>query len=127
VPYPTFHKAKNLADRLGAIPTIQTVKNLEEVIKLDERRKQQENAKADKRFAKIQRRAEKKRREQEESDSDGNADYPRIRLVQICLAWIALPLVIGYRAPSVYCGEGTVTLMFSHHLHCLQVQAHYLY
>jgi len=35
-PYPNFHKAKSLADRLGATPTIQTVKNLEEVVKLDE-------------------------------------------------------------------------------------------
>jgi len=32
-PYPVFHKAKSLAERIGITPTIQTVKNLEGVVK----------------------------------------------------------------------------------------------
>ena len=79
-PYPNFHKAKSLADRLGVTPTIQTMKSMEEVVKLDEIRRKQEvkkiNDEANRRFAKIQARAARKRKEREESDSDGEADYP---------------------------------------------------
>ena len=32
-PYPVYHKAKSLADRIGITPTIQTVKNLEVVVR----------------------------------------------------------------------------------------------
>ena len=59
-PYLNFHKAKSLADRMGVTPTIQTVKNLEVTINLDEKRKALD-AKATRSFAKSMRKAEKKR------------------------------------------------------------------
>ncbi|PPQ93403.1 hypothetical protein CVT25_004695 [Psilocybe cyanescens] len=34
-PYPTFHKAKKLADRIGAQPTTQTLKKFEQIIEQD--------------------------------------------------------------------------------------------